>query len=108
MELINVCFNVFLHFQAWFKQRYALSTLQPCKLAGWYPINLSEVKLGRHRGVKGDQNKKSRKIYLCVVEKKNSQRDRIIFTNKKNFFSFEKYSISMGIFLVHDAQVNFS
>ena len=62
--------------------------LQPCKLAGWYPINLSEVKLGRHRGVKGDQNKKSRKIYLCVVEKKNFQRDRKIFTNKKIFFSF--------------------
>ena len=66
MELINVCFNVFLHFQAGLSKDH----LQPCKLAGWYPINLSEVKLGRHRGVRGDQKKNQEKFTCASWRKK--------------------------------------
>ena len=76
-----------LMFSFIFRPGLSKDHLQPCKLAGWYPINLSEVKLGRHRGVRGDQ-KKNQEKFTCASWRKKILIEIEKFSPKKNIFNF--------------------
>ena len=61
--------------------------LQPSKFTGWYPINLSELKLGRHHGVGGDQ-KKNQEKFTCASWTKKIQKEIEYFSEKIFLFVF--------------------